>query len=178
METIIGSFEARKANQLSGDVLYSVTVTSERLVAVRVGGQLAAEGSNAALAHFGLLGVLIGLFLRKSGEKKRETARKEQEQFSLDEMLQRHPKNFELRNAQIVKAALKRIRFTMHGPAVAELTLLQDGAPPLALLLPSSEKLASCVKALRAVMPDRLEVPVALGPLLAAQAKRARLAAA
>jgi hypothetical protein len=177
METILGSFEARKANTWSGDILYSMVVSTERLVGVRVGGQFAVEGGLAAvLVHLGLIGVLINAVMRKSVEKKRLAAREQLEQSSLDELLHRHPKNFELRHASLDRVEIKRVRFTMHGPAVAKLVLDRAGEKQLELQIVSVALLAESVKVLRAALHDRVILDPALALTLEAHDRKSRAA--
>jgi hypothetical protein len=176
METTLGSFEARKANTWSGDILYSMVVSTERLVAVRVGGQFAAQGIDAALAHMGLIGLLINALRRKSVEKKRLAAREQLKQSSLDELVRRHPKNFELRHASLDRVEIKRVRFTLHGPAVAKLVLDRPGEKQLELLIPSVALLAESVTALRAALHDRLILDPTLVSALDAQERKSRAA--
>jgi hypothetical protein len=174
METVLGSFEARKANTWSGDILYSMVVSTERLVGVRLGGQFAAEG--AALAHLGLIGVLISALMRKGVEKKRVAAREQLKQSSLDELIRQHPKNFELRHASLDRIEIKRVRFTMHGPAVAKLVLDRPGEKQLELQIVSVALLAESVKVLRAALHDRVILDPALALTLEAHDRKSRAA--
>ena len=176
METILGSFEVRKANTWSVDIVYSMVVSTERLVAVRVGGQFATEGIDQLLVHLGLIGMLIKALTRKSIEKKRLAAREQLKQSSLDELVCRHPKNFELRHASLDRVEIKRVRFTLHGPTVARLVLERLGEKPLELLIPSVALLAESVTVLRAALHDRLILDPALKPALETQERKSRAA--
>src|SRR5215469_1933180 len=93
MEKRLGSFEAQRAYSLSGGD-FRLYVTDQRIVAIRMSTPME-DAATVAWAHFGLVGALIARQALKRAARKREAAAKEMEQFSLDELLARNPKNFE-----------------------------------------------------------------------------------
>src|SRR5258708_35675751 len=100
METILGSFEARKANTWSGDILYSMVVSTERLVGVRIGGQFAVEGGGqAGLGPLGLIGGLVKGLVGKGGGKKGVAAGPQPRESSPGRVCHRRPQQFELIHA-------------------------------------------------------------------------------
>ncbi len=157
MEKILGSFEARRASTWAGDVQYQVFVSDNRAVAVRTGGQFAGQ-SRQLLAHqLGLIGVLVHkLFLERREARQKAEKLKALELCTMDELLARHPKNFELPFHVIKRARIDRQRFSMHGPAVARLVLEPQNGKPVKLLLQSAQPLDSCRTLLGSVLVGRL----------------------
>jgi hypothetical protein len=170
MEKILGSFEARKPNTWTSDVQYQVFVSDARAVAVRTGGQLAGQ-SRQLLAHqLGLIGVLVHkLFLEKREARKKTEQQKALELCTMDELLARHPKNFELPLHALKRARIERQRFSMHGQAVARLVLEPQNAEPVKLLIQRADQLESC----RALLGQVLDVRLTLDPKLAARRQAA-----
>ncbi len=163
MEQILGSFEARQANTWTGDVQYRVFVSPDRAVAVRTGGQLAGQ-SRQLLAHqLGLIGVLVHkLFLEKREARRKAEQAKALDLCTMEELRGRHPKNFELPLHAIKRARIERLRFSMHGPAVARLVIEVQHREPVKLLLQTREQLDAC----RALLAGVLEGRMTLDPKL------------
>jgi hypothetical protein len=165
MEKIVGSFEARRASTWTADVQYRVFVSAERAVAVRTGGQFAGQ-SRQLLAHqFGLLGVLVHkLFLEKREARRKAEQVEQLERHGMSELLAQHSKNFELPFHAIKRARIDRVRFSLHGPAVARLVVELQNREPQALLLQRTEQLEACRALLGEVLAGRLSVDPALEP--------------
>lgn len=175
MEKILGSFEARQANTWTADVQYQVFVSPDRAVAVRTGGQLAGQ-SRQLLAHqLGLIGILVHkVFLEKREARRKAEQGKALELCTMSELLARHPRNFELPFHAIKRARIDRLRFSMHGPAVARLVLEPQSREPVKLLLQSREQLEAC----RALLAGVLDVRLTLDPKLSGYPPAARRAKA
>jgi hypothetical protein len=170
MERILGTFEARETRTWTGDVQYRIVVGETRAVAVRTGGQFAGQ-SRQLLAHqLGLLGVLIHkLFLEKREARQKAEQVKALEQCTLDELLARHPKNFEVPFHAVKRARVERQRLSLHGPAVARLVLELQNAKPVNLLLQTAEQLDAC----RGLLGPALDGRITLDPKLPARAAAA-----
>lgn len=158
METEIGRFEAKRPSTLSQDRSFEVRVSNERLVGVHLGGQFASEGGGAMVArHFGLLGMLVWhLFFKRRAERKRAEAAQLREGRSLEELALADEKNFVIRLDEIAGADLSKVRFSLHGPAVAELKVERVGGEPVRLLLKDVAQASACKAALQKALPDRL----------------------
>ena len=144
---------------------YQVFVSDARAVAVRIGGQLAGQ-SRQLLAHqLGIIGVLVHKwFLEKRESRRRADLQKALELCTMDELLRRHPKNFELPYHAIKRARIERQRFSMHGQAVARLVIEPQNAEPRKLLLRNAEHLESCRSLLGKVLGVRLTLDPKLPP--------------
>lgn len=160
METIHGAFDALQANTWKTDVCYRVFVSAERAVAVRTGGQLAAQGGQAVIAHqFGLLGVLVNkLFLEKRAAKRKLEQEKALELCTMAELLARHPKNFEVPFYAVKRAGLERLRFSGHGPSVARLVIEPQRGAPVKLVIQTPAQLDACRALLSRALAGRLTV--------------------
>jgi hypothetical protein len=158
METEIGRFEGKRPSLLSQDRVFEVRVSSERLVGIHLGGQLASEGGGAMIAHhFGLLGVLVWhLFFKRRAEQRREEQAKLRDGRSLEDLALSDEKNFVVRFAEISAAELSKVRFSLHGAVVAELKVARVGEEPLRLLLRDVKQASACKAALQKALPDRL----------------------
>jgi hypothetical protein len=167
METILGSFEAKQPNTWTGDVQYQVFVSGERLVAARTGGQFAGRQAQLITHQFGIIGVLVyRLFFAKRAARRRAEQQKALEACSMDELLGRHGKNFEVPFHAVKRAKVERVRFSMHGPTVARLIVeVQRGAPTV-LLLPTAAQIEAC----RGLLAQPLEGRLKLDPKLPAAA--------
>ncbi len=157
MEKILGSFEARQGNTWTADVQYQVFVGPDRAVAVRTGGQLSGQTRHVLAHQLGLIGVLVyKLFLEKREARRKAEQAKALELCTMAELLVRHPKNFELPFHAIKRARIDRLRFSLHGPAVARLVLEPQNREPVKLLLQSKEQLEACRALLAGVLDGRL----------------------
>jgi len=157
MEKILGSFEARQANTWTGDVQYQVFVSPDRAVAVRLGGQFAGQTRQLMAHSLGVLGLLIHKwFIEKRETRKKAEQAKAFERCTMNELLTRHPKNFELPFHAVKRARIERKRYSMHGPAVAHLVIEPQSAKPVTLLLQSDPQLDSCRALLGSVLAGRL----------------------
>ncbi|MGB8930595.1 MAG: hypothetical protein WCC48_05000 [Anaeromyxobacteraceae bacterium] len=169
MEKILGSFEARQGNLWTSDVQYQLFVSPDRAIAVRIGGQFAGQ-SRQLLAHqLGVIGILIHKwFLEKREARRKAEQAKALELCTMNELLARHPKNFELPFHAIKRARIDRKRFSMYGPIVARLVFEPQSARPVTLLLQNAPQLDSCRALLARVLDGRL----ALDPKLPAHASQ------
>lgn len=159
MENILGSFEARQGNTWTADVQYQVFVSPERAVAARVGGQFAGQSRQLLQHQLGFLGVLIHKwFLEKREARKKAELGKELSACTMAELLARHPKNFEVPFYALRRAGIERVRFTLHGPAVARLVLEPQNREPVKLLLQTAQQLDACRALLGKALPGRLNL--------------------
>jgi hypothetical protein len=167
MEQIRGSFEARQANTWTGDVQYRVFVSESRVVAAWTGGQLSGQ-SRQLLAHqLGLVGILVHKwFLEKREARRKAEQLKALEACTMDEILARHRKNFEVPYHAVKRARIDRQRFSLHGAVVARLVLEPQHREPMKLLLQTAKQLDAC----RALLAGVLEGRLALDPKLPGRA--------
>jgi hypothetical protein len=167
MERILGSFEAKQPNTWTADVQHQVFVSSERLVAARTGGQFSGQQAQILAHQLGLLGVLIyKLFFEKRAARRKAEQQKVLETCSMEELLGRHAKNFEVPFHAVKRARIERRRFSMHGPTVARLVLETQRGAPVALLLATAAQLETC----RGLLAQPLEGRLTLDPKLPASA--------
>jgi TATA-binding protein-associated factor Taf7 len=152
-EQKLGWFEALKTSTFSNGVVYQTYVTSERLVAVKIGGQL--DGGKAFTAHFGLLGGIIGYFLEKRLQKKRSAMRAANEERSLDDLLSQDEKNFEVRFEATESAELSKSGILTQSKAT--LIVKRTGAEPVKLGLMTKEAAADALRLLEQGMQGRLQ---------------------
>jgi hypothetical protein len=173
MEKILGSFEARQGNTWTADVQYQVFVSTERAVAVRTGGQFAGQSGQLLAHQLGLLGVLVHkVFFEKREARRKAEQAKALELCTMDELLARHPKNFELPLHAVKRGRIERLRFSLHGATVARLVLEPQNREPLKLLLQTAAQLDAC----RALLVSVLEGRLTLDPKLPGSRPTERLA--
>jgi len=161
-ESRLGTFEALKTGTLSSGVVYQLYVTNERIVAVKTGGQF--DGGKAFTMHLGALGALVGHFLEKGVQKKRAALRASFEQATLDDLLHRDAKNFEVRFDGLEKAELKKGKLGFLGGPKAVLVLKKMGEKPLELQLQNKQAIDGALRSLEPGLQGRLQV----GPKLKA----------
>jgi hypothetical protein len=153
-EQKMGSFESVQAFAFRSGTVYETYVTSERIVAVKVGDPM--EGGKSFTVHFGALGAIIGYFLDKRVQKKRMALRASYAEKSLDELLLQDKKNFEVRFGDLDGAELKKGKLGFLGGTKANLILKKPGEKPLELQLVKKEHLAAALSVLEQALQGRL----------------------
>ncbi|SRR6266568_7600160 len=151
MENLLGSFEARRPSMWSADVLYAVSVTDERLVALRIGGQFSGVQANALAVQFGLLGGLVLGWLRRREERRRAAAPTTNPQ-TLDEQLRGHRSNFAVTWHELKRASITRRSAwqRMAWPGEALLTLERQSGAPVKLIVQERAQLERCLELMQA----------------------------
>lgn len=153
---VVGVFPIVHAGK-GGILAMDVYVEATRLVAVKTGGQLAANGTNAITIQFGLLGVLIAYFLKKRADKQMAAMREDRRTLSLDELIRVDPKNFEVRFADVQKALFKKPGF-FGGGHTANLELSLGQKKPTVLMLKTKDAFETCRTSLATAFGPRLEI--------------------
>jgi hypothetical protein len=149
-EQKLGSFEVWGVSKPAAGQVYQTYVSDQRLVAVRIGGQM--DGGRAMTAHFGLLGALVGYFLQKNVQKKRAALRQANEDRSLDELLLQDPKNFEVRFDSLERAELKKGGFFKGGRV--SLFCTPVGQKPIELRFQTKDAVSAARPVLEQAMPS------------------------
>jgi hypothetical protein len=152
-EQRLGSFQAVKPGGINGGTVYQAFVTAERIVAVKIGGQL--DGGKAFTVHLGALGAIIGHFLDKGVQKKRAALRASFEGKTLDELLRLDAKNFEVRLDALEGAEAKASKLAALGAKRVSLTLLKVGEKPIELQLVDKAQVAAAIAVLEQALPGR-----------------------
>lgn len=152
-EQKLGSFEAMKTSTFSTGIVYQTYVTDQRLVAVKIGGQL--DGGKAITLHFGLLGGIIAYFLEKRVQRKRAALRAANELRPLDDLLVQDEKNFEVRFDATESAELAKSGVLTQSKAT--LVVKRTGADPIKLGLMTKESAASALQLLERGLQGRLK---------------------
>jgi hypothetical protein len=163
MGQILGSFEAKKPNPWSADVLYSVVVGADRLVARAVGGQF--SGAEPMWGrHLGLIGMLIDHWARKRHERKRSERDAALEGTDLDRILAENRKNFALHyyELKVVRLAKRSVWAQMMWRGPGTLILEPQRGKPVKLVLQNPAQLALCVDLLGKAMPGVVRIDPAL----------------
>jgi hypothetical protein len=159
----LATFPARRPHNWKEDVAYDLHVGRDRLVAVKTGGQFAAEGSGvAAGVAGGLIGALLLQLVRRRVGAKRSERREAAVATPFGELHRLDKANFDLPFSEIGAARLRRIAFTLHGPAIAGLQLERVGGESIEFLLPDWKALDRCRRALSDALGERFESDPAL----------------
>lgn len=151
----LGWFEGRWGRALHLDVLYAVVVTRDRLLLLRVGGQLSGRPSYYYSAP------------EQAAQAKRRARCSEELAAAVppEALLGRHRRDVAIPLHEIERATVSpRRQFGWVGPA--KLVLERAGAPATTLILEDEWQVAACALALRAVLGEAVRIDPLLAPML------------
>jgi hypothetical protein len=154
------AFNARAVYAFKSDCLYRIHLTVNDAYFLRLGGQNWAAGH--AIGHqFGLLGILLVMFLQQRSERKQAEKAKLWEDCSFEELLENHRNNFRAAPEDFLEAAIEPASFWQgHGAHVGRWAIQLKEQGKMVLQFENLEDMQKAMRVLPAWLGPTLRVNV------------------